>query len=43
LALSVERFAFINVACILVWIFLTVLVIREYRKKKALEPEKPGA
>ena len=43
LALSIERFALINVLGVLVWIFLTVLVIREYRKKKALEPGKPGA
>jgi AAA family ATP:ADP antiporter len=42
LALSIERFAFINVVGVLIWILLTVLVIREYNKKKALEPEKPG-
>ena len=36
LALSIEGFAVINVACILVWIFLTVLIIREYKRKKTL-------
>jgi AAA family ATP:ADP antiporter len=36
-ALSVEGFAMINVVGILGWIFLTTLVIREYKKKK------PGA
>lgn len=34
LALSLERFAVINVACSLVWIFLTILIIREYKKIK---------
>ena len=33
LALSVERFALVNVACILVWIFLSVLIMREYKKR----------
>lgn len=37
LALSIERFAIVNVAGVLIWIFLTVLVIREYNKKKAAE------
>ncbi len=36
LALSIEGFAVINVACILAWIFLTALIIREYKKKKML-------
>jgi AAA family ATP:ADP antiporter len=35
LALSIERFAVINVAGCLVWIVLTVLVIREYGRVKA--------
>jgi AAA family ATP:ADP antiporter len=39
LALSIEGFAVINVGCILVWIFLTVLIIREYKKKKTLAPQ----
>lgn len=43
LALSIERFAVINVVGVLIWIFLTVLVIREYKKRKALEPEKSAA
>jgi AAA family ATP:ADP antiporter len=34
LALSIEGFAVVNVASILVWITLTVLIIREYKKKK---------
>ena len=34
-ALSVEGFAMINVVSILGWISLTVLIIREYKKKKA--------
>jgi AAA family ATP:ADP antiporter len=33
LALSVERFAWINVACILVWIFLSILIMREYKRR----------
>jgi ATP:ADP antiporter, AAA family len=37
LALSIERFAIVNVVGVLIWIFLTVLVIREYNKKKAAE------
>lgn len=32
LALSIERFAVINVAGVVIWIILTVLVIREYNK-----------
>jgi AAA family ATP:ADP antiporter len=36
LALSIERFAVINVVGVLIWILLTVLVIREYKKTKAL-------
>jgi len=43
LALSIERFAFVNVVGVLLWIVLTALVIREYKKRKALEPGKPGA
>jgi len=35
LALSIERFAVINVVSILIWIFLTILIIREYKKKRA--------
>jgi AAA family ATP:ADP antiporter len=38
-ALSIERFAVINVVGVLIWIFLTGLVIREYKKKKAAEAE----
>jgi AAA family ATP:ADP antiporter len=37
LALSIERFAVINVVGVLIWILLTILVIREYKKTKALE------
>jgi AAA family ATP:ADP antiporter len=40
LALSVERFAFINVACILVWIFLSILIMLEYKKRT--RPESAG-
>jgi len=36
LALSIEGFAVINVVSILVWITLTVLIMREYKKHKAL-------
>ena len=43
LAFSIERFAVINVLGVLLWILLTVLVIREYRKRKALQLEKPDA
>lgn len=32
-ALSVERFAVINVICILVWIFLSILIMREYKRR----------
>jgi len=35
LALSIERFAVVNVVSILIWIFLTILIIREYKKKRA--------
>ena len=35
LTLSIERFAVINVVSILVWITLTVLIIKEYKKQKA--------
>ena len=34
-ALSVEGFAMINVVGILGWIFITALIIREYKRKKA--------
>jgi AAA family ATP:ADP antiporter len=37
LALSIERFALVNVAGVVIWIVLTLLVIREYRRKKAAE------
>lgn len=37
LALSIEGFAIINIACILVYIILSLLIIREYKKKKAPE------
>jgi AAA family ATP:ADP antiporter len=37
LALSMERFAVINVACCLFWIFLTILIILEYKKTKSLQ------
>ncbi len=43
LALSIEGFAVINVACILVWIFLTILIIREYKRKKMLMPQGKSA
>ena len=36
LTFSMERFAVINVACSLVWIFLSILIIREYKKTKSL-------
>jgi len=35
LALSVEGFAVVNFVCIGGWVFLTFLVIREYKKQKA--------
>jgi len=35
LALKIEKFASVNVAAILVWIFLCILIIREYKKLKA--------
>jgi AAA family ATP:ADP antiporter len=35
LALSIERFAVINVVGVVIWIFLTILVIREYKRIKA--------
>jgi AAA family ATP:ADP antiporter len=41
LALSIEGFAVVNVASILVWITLTVLIIREYKKKKGAAPANP--
>jgi AAA family ATP:ADP antiporter len=41
LALSIEGFAVINVASILVWITLTVLIIREYKKKKGAAAANP--
>jgi ATP:ADP antiporter, AAA family len=34
LALSIEKFALVNIVSILVWIILTVLIIREYARKK---------
>jgi AAA family ATP:ADP antiporter len=37
LALSIERFAVINVVGCVIWILLTILVVREYRKIKARE------
>ncbi len=43
LALSIERFAVINVVSILIWIFLTILIIREYKKKKAQSAADPSA
>jgi AAA family ATP:ADP antiporter len=43
LAFSIERFAFVNVIGVFIWIFLTILVIREYRKRKTLETQKPDA
>ncbi len=39
LALSIEGFAMVNVVCILIWILLTVLIIREYKKRKSLLPQ----
>jgi AAA family ATP:ADP antiporter len=41
LALSVEGFAMINVVSIFGWIFLTVFVIREYKKKKGAAAANP--
>lgn len=43
LALSIERFAVVNVVSILIWIFLTILIIREYKKKKAQSADDPSA
>lgn len=43
LALSIERFAFVNVVGVVIWIFLTILVIREYKKKKTLSANEPGS
>jgi len=43
LALSIERFAVVNVVSILIWIFLTILIIREYKKKKAQSAANPSA
>lgn len=43
LALSIEGFAVINVVSILIWIFLTILIIREYKKKKAQSAADPSA
>jgi AAA family ATP:ADP antiporter len=37
LAARVEHYAFLNVAMVAVWILLTVLVIREYKKIKGAE------
>jgi ATP:ADP antiporter, AAA family len=37
LALSIEKFAIVNVVSILIWIFLTILIIREYKKREAQE------
>lgn len=42
-ALSIERFAVINVASILVWIGLSIFIIREYKKKKAEAAIDPSA
>jgi AAA family ATP:ADP antiporter len=42
LALSIERFAVINVVGVGIWIVLTVFVIREYRKRKALAISSSG-
>jgi len=39
LALSIEGFAVINVVSILVWITLTLLIMREYKRHKALVEE----
>ena len=35
LAMSIERFAVINVLGCVVWVLLTILVIREYRNLKS--------
>jgi AAA family ATP:ADP antiporter len=35
LALSIEGFAVINAVSILLWIFISLLIIREYKKKRA--------
>jgi len=43
LALSIEKFAVVNVVSILVWIFLTILIIREYKKREAQEQAGPSA
>jgi len=37
--LSIERFALVNVVGILAWIILSVLIIREYKKRKAAGAE----
>lgn len=41
--LSIEKFAVINVVSILIWIFLTILIIREYKKKRAQAAANPSA
>ena len=41
LALSIEGVAVINVVSILIWITLTVLIIREYKKQKAAGAANP--
>lgn len=35
LALSIEGFAAINAVCIFIWLVICVLIVREYRKKRA--------
>jgi len=37
LAFSIERFAVVNVVGVIIWIILTIFVIREYKKIKARE------
>ncbi len=41
--LSIEGFAMINVVSILIWITLTVLIIKEYKKQKARMDANPTA
>jgi AAA family ATP:ADP antiporter len=41
-ALPVEGFAKINAVCILAWILLSILIMREYKKRKALSETNPG-
>jgi AAA family ATP:ADP antiporter len=35
LALSIEHFAMINAACVFAWLFLSILIVRQYKVQKA--------